>query len=319
MAVPLALSPEFLGPFALCKHVDRSVLRRLCAASLEEYSAGHRRSAVDSDAIVDECLQNINILGLGELTTRSDAGDGKSGDSRPMLCMLWELRNYLPESIALACALPHLISDFVKDRFNMKRAVDDSDSEAIQIEFMSVLLHIVDRTPCKDGSTPLNELSWLKKSPERLAKWEKWENLIIGWQGRCEKLPNPNDAEAVKFPVAPGTPLDASVFIVAKDRRLPAPSQISSLERHQLKLRIWNVGNILLKMHNCLQLPGEYITLSPLLRKCFRRVMYILSDDINANVDDEDISQTIAKREAAVNVEAGATTDASPDEAPQAA
>lgn len=315
MAVPLALSSEVLGPFALCKHVDRSMLRRLCAASLEEYSAGHQRSAVDSDAKVDECLQNIDILGLRELTSRSDAGEGKNNDSRPMLCMLWELRNYLPESIALACALPHFVSDFVKDRFNMKRAVDDSDSEAVQIEFMSVLLHIVDRTPCKEGDTPLHELSWLKKSPERIAKWDKWENLVVAWHARCDQLPNRNDAEAVKFPVAPGTPLDAAVFIVVKERRLPAPSQISSLERHQLKLRIWNVGNILLKMHNCLQLPGEYITLSPLLRKCFRRVMYILADDINANVDDEDISQTIARREAAVDVDSGAPTDASPDEA----
>ena len=56
-----------------------------------------------------------------------------------------------------------------------------------------------------------------------------------------------------------------------------------------LKKRIWNVGNILLKMHNCLQLRGEFIALSPLMRKCFTRVKYILSDDINANVDENAI------------------------------
>ena len=127
----------------------------------------------------------------------------------------------------------------------------------------------------------------------------------------------------------PGAPLDASVFDVAKDRRMPPASAISSLERHKLKQRIWHVGNMLMKMHNCLQpaggvgrldatrgrpatrveeaspssrgrppprvegchdrLRGEFIALSPLLRKCFVRIKYILSDDINANVDENAI------------------------------
>ena len=83
--------------------------------------------------------------------------------------------------------------------------------------------------------------------------------------------------------------LDGSVFEIAKDRRMPPASAISSLERHVLKKRLWHVGNVLLKMHNCLQLRGEFIALSPLLRKCFTRVKYILSDDINANVDENAI------------------------------
>ena len=70
---------------------------------------------------------------------------------------------------------------------------------------------------------------------------------------------------------------------------MPPTSAISSLDRHKLKQRLWHVGNILMKMHNCLQLRGEYIALSPLLRKCCQRVKYILSDDINANVDENAI------------------------------
>ena len=102
---------------------------------------------------------------------------------------------------------------------------------------------------------------------------------------------------------------------------MPPAASISSLERHRLKIRIWHVGNMLMKMHNCLQrgaascwrrasrrrrseskplpstraedapcrLRGEFIALSPLLRKCFVRIKYILSDDINANVDENAI------------------------------
>jgi len=299
IAVPLALSPEIAGPLALCKHVDRALVRRLCAASLEQHSAGTRRSALDSDATVNDCLKILDVIGLGTNFAARAADGAAAKDERPTLCMLWELRNYLPESVALASALPHLMDDFVKDRHNFKRATDDSDSEAVQIEFMSVLCHLVDRTPCAEGATPIHELTWLKKSPERVAKWDKWERLLIQWQDRCDLLPNAADAQSLKLAVVPGTPLDASVFECCKDRRLPPASQISSLDRHHLKLRLWNVGNILLKAHNCLQLPGDYITLSPLLRKCFRRIMYILSDDINANVDDQDVTQAAANREAA--------------------
>ncbi|KAJ8611292.1 hypothetical protein CTAYLR_004170 [Chrysophaeum taylorii] len=308
IAVPLALSPEVSGALALCKHVDRAMLCRLCAASLEEYSAKTKRSAIDSDAKVDECLRTLDVLGLGSNMFGGGGGGASDapvdattllrGDTRPTLCMVWELRNYLPESVALANALPHFLADFVKDKYNFKRADDDADSEAVQIEFMSVLLHIVDRAKCAENAVPLSELSWLKKSPDRVARWDKWEALIVEWQSKLDAL-NDADAAALKFAVPPGTPLDASVFDVVKDRRLPPASQISSLDRHNLKLRIWNVGNILLKMHNSLQMPGEYITLSPLLRKTFRRITYILSDDINANVDDEDIATTVAKREQA--------------------
>lgn len=292
IAVPYALSAEVVSnpQNALSKHVDRAMLRRLCASSLEEHIAGTRRSAKDSDDKVDECLKILEVLGLN-----GEGGAEMATDTRPTLCMIWELRNYLPESIALALALPHLLDEFVKDRHNFKRASDDADKENVQIEFMSVFLHIVGRRACKQGATPLEEISWLKKSPERVVNWEEWEKIIVAGQ---EKLDQLREGASCKLEVAPGTPLDSAVFDTFKDRRLPPANQITSLDRHNLKLLIWNVGNILLKMHNCLQLPGEYITLSPLLRKCFRRIMYILSDDINANVDGEDITQIIAKREA---------------------
>ena len=95
------------------------------------------------------------------------------------------------------------------------------------------------------------------------------------------------DRDALRLPAH--ADLDGSVFEIAKDRRMPPASAISSLERHVLKKRLWHVGNVLLKLHNCLQLRGEFIALSPLLRKCFTRVKYILSDDINANVDENAI------------------------------
>ena len=107
------------------------------------------------------------------------------------------------------------------------------------------------------------------------------------WVGGMRRSLATSKTEASRS--APGEPLDAHIFEIAKDRRMPPTDKLSSLDRHKLKQRIWHVGNILMKMHNCLQLRGEFIALSPLLRKCCQRIKYILSDDINANVDENAI------------------------------
>merc|ERR1719201_1368188 len=98
--------------------------------------------------------------------------------------------------------------------------------------------------------------------------------IVAASQARLDGVPEAlaGDRDALRLPAH--ADLDGSVFEIAKDRRMPPASAISSLERHVLKKRLWHVGNFL-------QLRGEFIALSPLLRKCFTRVKYILSDDIN--------------------------------------
>ena len=299
MALPYVLSSEVAGTDKLCDFVNRKCMRRLCAASLAECVVEKKvRPAKDCDSCVTDLLKTIDILGLKRREDEDKKPDDDVSvhtDVRPALCMVWELRGYLAESVALHYALPELMADFVKDRFNFKRADDDAASEAVQIEFLSVILHIVDRHPAPEGTTPLSEISWLTKNPDRVAKWAKWEKILTASQDRLNDLPE-SHASALRLPVPPGEPIDAMVFEVAKDRRLPPASAITSLDRHNLKLRIWHLGNILLKAHNCLQLPGQYHTLSPLLRKSYSRIKYILADDIKADVDERDIQQLIAQR-----------------------
>lgn len=191
--------------------------------------------------------------------------------------------------MALAHALPDFMGEFVKNRFNFKKATEDAGSEAVQIAFFAAFLHIVDRHPCREGATPLAQCTWIQKDAARQENWAKWEKIVAASQARLAGVPEAlaGDRDALRLPAH--ADLDGSVFEIAKDRRMPPASAISSLERHVLKKRLWHVGNVLLKMHNCLQLRGEFIALSPLLRKCFTRVKYILSDDINANVDENAI------------------------------
>jgi len=284
MALPLALS-DACTPHALCTTTDRAALRRLCAASLEEHAAGKERTAEKSEDTVTKALDALKKLDL----VVGDAEPESNEDNRAKLCCVWELRDYLPESVALAHALPSFMDEFVKNRFNFKKATEDAGSEAVQIAFFAAFLHIVDRHPCKKGATPLASCTWISKDSARQDSWAKWEKIVDASQARLDGVPEAlaGDRDALRLPAH--SDLDGSVFEIAKDRRMPPTSSCSSLERHVLKKRIWNVGNILLKMHNCLQLRGEFIALSPLMRKCFTRVKYILSDDINANVDENAI------------------------------
>ena len=284
MALPLALS-DACAANALCATADRPMLQRLCAASLAEHAAGARRTAAESDATVAQALAALEKLDLWV----GDAEADQNTDVRPKLCCVWELRDYLPESVALAHALPDFMGEFVKNRFNFKKATEDAGSEAVQIAFFAAFLHIVDRHPCREGATPLAQCTWIQKDAARQENWAKWEKIVAASQARLAGVPEAlaGDRDALRLPAH--ADLDGSVFEIAKDRRMPPASAISSLERHVLKKRLWHVGNVLLKMHNCLQLRGEFIALSPLLRKCFTRVKYILSDDINANVDENAI------------------------------
>merc|ERR1719453_103039 len=178
------------------------MVRRLAAASLEEYQGGVARKAEACEARVDASLASLRALGLW---VADDAADGND-DTRPKLCVVWELRNYLPESVALAHALPKFMADFVKNRFNFKRATEDAGSESVQIDFFAALLHVVDRTPCRADAVPMHETTWTKKDPERLKKWAAWEALLVESQERLAVIPVACEAdrESLKLKVPPG-------------------------------------------------------------------------------------------------------------------
>jgi len=78
------------------------------------------------------------------------------------------------------------------------------------------------------------------------------------------------------LPVPIGSPIDSRVFEIIKNNNMPA--SLTSMEKYELKRRLFHVGDMLLKYHNCLAQPGDYQKLEPLLRKCFSRLKYILQD-----------------------------------------
>ena len=122
----------------------------------------------------------------------------------------------------------------------------------------------------------------MKKESVRKEGWDEWERPVQTSQTRFtkvstelqEKLNETGAIGMITLPEVNG--LDATVFEVIKSFKLPL--ELPSAIKYDLKRRLMYVGTTLMRMHNCLCQPGEYECLAPILRKCFNRVKYILSD-----------------------------------------
>lgn len=162
----------------------------------------------------------------------------------------------------------------------------------MQVEFFARLLHFIDRQPPYKGvpgakfnhvaglpeDTILGAMSFITKYPERQASWDEWEAFFVRSQQRFDNLPADLKADlektgamdSLKLPIAPGEPIDGTVFMCIMNNKLPL--DLPSTIKHDLKKRLFNVGSVVMKMHNCLLQPGIYQGLALLLRKCFARL-----------------------------------------------
>ena len=155
--------------------------------------------------------------------------------------------------------------------------------------------------PYKDvpglDSTPFHETSYVTKYDDRQKAWDEWEGIIGASQDRFGALPEDlqeklraTGAWDVLRLNTPEEGLDATVFDVIKSNLLPLT--LPSAVKHDIKCRLTYVGNVLMKMHNCLCQPGRYEDLEPILRKCFTRVKYIIGDSTKneTKLDEQDKS-----------------------------
>jgi hypothetical protein len=99
-----------------------------------------------------------------------------------VLSMVWELHETLPVAVNLCAVLDQL---FLRFCFNKTKAFKESDST--QNDFLSVLLHVVDRVPAKEGEESLQQLLRLAPSEDgralnedAKAMWLETEQYFAG-------------------------------------------------------------------------------------------------------------------------------------------
>lgn len=259
--------------------------------TLEEFTCGKT-----SDYYLDLSEQVIKGLGYAhdDMTLAMDHN---------VLSMVWELHDTLPEAVHLCAVVDQL---YIRFCYNKTKSFKESD--ATQNEFLSVLLHVVDRVPAKDGEESLQQLLRIAPSADgskslnddAMGLWLETEKILRDQKDVIDGLDvDLLEKDKMHLPIPPasvdddvGVPLDKGVYemIVAKQKGFR--EEQSTARRNELKDRIVSLGQFCRIAHNNLQQPhGKYSALEVHFRRMFSNIKYSVADMMNQLTDQEDMTE----------------------------
>ena len=292
---------EIDGPFATAlrriqkyQHcfptVSENQMEWMCNTTLEEFCEGKT-----SDHYLGLSQEVMRGLGYAhaDLTLAMDHN---------VLTTVWELHDYLPEAVNLCAVLDQM---YVRFCFNKTKSYKESDST--QNEFLSVLLHVVDRVPAKEGQESLQQL--LRVSPSEDGKalsddakgmWMETERILRDQKALIESLNVPqSEKDSLQLVIAPGIgdedvgpALDKGVYemLVLKQKGFTDDQEMA--RRNELKNRIVRLGHICQTVHNNIQQPhGKYSALEVHFRRMFSNIKYSVADMMRQLTDQEDMTE----------------------------
>jgi len=219
-----------------------------------------------------------------------------------VLTMVWEMHDYLPEAVHLVAVLEQM---YVRFCYNKTKSYKESDST--QNEFLSVLLHVVDRVPAKEGDETLQQ--FLRVAPaedgralndDSKAQWLETEKILYEQKQRIDSL-DIDESEKAKLHLAippsgdaddVGAPFDKGVYemIVAKQKGFT--DNQDTFRRNELKNRIVRLGTICQVVHNTIQQPhGKYSALEVHFRRMFSNIKYSVADMMNQISNQDDLTE----------------------------
>lgn len=270
--------------------------------------------------VTEEQLQWMTKTSLGDfceeketdyyldLTSRVIKGLGFVHDDMTLamdhnvLTMVWEMHDYLPEAVHLCAVLEQM---YIRFCYNKTKSYKEAD--ATQNEFLSVLLHVVDRVPAKEGEETLQQL--LRVSPsedsralndEAQALWLETERMLQEQKLRIDSL-DVDEAEKAKLHLAMapssdpddvGAQFDGGVYemIILKQKGFTEKQDL--VRRNELKNRIVRLGTICQIVHNTIQQPhGKYDALEVHFRRMFSNIKYSVADMMSQISNQEDLTE----------------------------
>mmetsp|Transcript_26 Transcript_26/g.77 ORF Transcript_26/g.77 Transcript_26/m.77 type:complete len:1257 (+) Transcript_26:143-3913(+) len=216
--------------------------------------------------------------------------------------MVYELHDNLPSAIFLAETLEMIFERFCN---NKTRAFKESD--ATQNEFISVILHTVDRIPCREGDVSLQEylrciaVKGKDKTADEgcLALWLETEDILRQQYDLISNLDvDQPEINQMLLPLPPastegdvGPLLDCGVYeMLATKQKGFRPDQTVK-RRNELKDRVVSLGHFCMVAHNNIQQPhGKFRALEVLFRKLFNNIKYSLADMMSQLTDQVDLT-----------------------------
>jgi hypothetical protein len=270
--------------------VSEDQMEWMCNTTLEEFCEGkttwHYRG-----------LSTKALVGLGyvhpDLTLAMDHN---------VLTTVWEMHYNLPEAVHLCAVFEQM---YIRFCFNKTKSYKESDST--QNEFLSVLLHVVDRVPAKEGHESLQQL--LRVSPaedgralsdDAKAMWLETERTLRAQKKVIDGLDVPlPERDAMNLAIPPGTgdddvgpALDKGVYemLVSKQKGFTDDQDVD--RRNDLKNRIVRIGQLCQIVHNNIQQPhGKYSALEVHFRRMFSNIKYSVADMMRQLTDQEDLTE----------------------------
>eukprot|EP00522_Entomoneis_paludosa_P019014 CAMPEP_0172447398 /NCGR_PEP_ID=MMETSP1065-20121228/6717_1 /TAXON_ID=265537 /ORGANISM="Amphiprora paludosa, Strain CCMP125" /LENGTH=1260 /DNA_ID=CAMNT_0013198695 /DNA_START=78 /DNA_END=3860 /DNA_ORIENTATION=- len=268
--------------------VTEEQMKWMCSTTLKEFCEGKTNNEYFG-------ISNKMIKGLGyvhdDLTLAMDHN---------ALSMVWEMHDYLPEGVHL-CALLELMFN----RFCFGKTKSYKESDSTQNEFLSVLLHVVDRVPAKEGDESLQQFLRVTAAEGKTVNdeardlWMETEKVLKDQKDLIDSIEGVDQFEKDKLHLAippasddsEGVAIDKGVYemIVAKQKGFLEEQDTS--RRNELKNRIVRLGTICQIVHNTIQQPhGKYDALEVHFRRMFSNIKYSVADMMNQLTDQEDLT-----------------------------
>jgi hypothetical protein len=220
-----------------------------------------------------------------------------------VLSMVWEMYDLLPIAVNLCAVLEQL---YIRFCYNKTKSFKESD--ATQNDFLSVLLHVVDRYPAKEGEESLQQLLRIAPSDDgsksinedAKAMWLETEKTLTDQRKLADSLDleqSEKDKMQLSLPPATsegdiGPPLDKGVYEMLVSKQKGFREDQDTARRNELKDRIVALGQICLVAHNNLQQPhGKYSALEVHFRRMFSNIKYSVADMMNQLTDQSDLTE----------------------------
>lgn len=290
VAAPFALAIRRIQKFQTCfPTVTEDQMAWMCDTTLEEFC-----EEKTSETYLDISKKAIQGLGYvhDDLTLAMDHN---------VLTMVWEMHEYLPEAVYLCAVLEQM---FIRFCYNKTKSYKESDST--QNEFLSVLLHVVDRVAPIEGEESLQQLLRITASDDGRAlsddaktMWVETERALANQSALINSLGlDQSDKDRLLLLLPPslsdgdiGPPLDKGAYEMLVSKQKGFVDELNSDRRNHLKNRIVRLGQICQIVHNNIQQPhGKYSALEVHFRRMFSNIKYSVHDMMTQLTDQTDVS-----------------------------
>ena len=228
--------------------------------------------------------------------------DGTLAMDHNVLSMVWEMHETLPIAVNLCAVLEQMYL-----RFCYQKGKSYKESDSTQNEFLSVLLHVVDRHPAPEGEESLQQLLRIAPSEDGRSlsedartMWLETEETLRKQKQLIDSMDiNQAERDRMQLEMPPaadegglGPPLDKGVYEMLVSKQKGFTENQSNERRNELKNRIVALGHICQIAHNNLQQPhGKYDQLEVHFRRMFSNIKYSVADMMNQLTDQDDLTE----------------------------